>query len=138
MNGRPITPELPELGQDDFGNGIFLVGAVGVQVMKGNESEKRNGNREDTTIHTLHPRCLVRSSGKPITMTTITTTIHKTTSILQTKIKKQSMLPGTFRFPFGPGGGEIGGREKAEDRAELQRAADGVELLALAAAKIQG
>lgn len=39
---------------------------------------------------------------------------------------------------FWTGGGEIGGREKAEDRAELQRAADGVELLALAAAKIQG
>lgn len=70
--------------------------------MKGNESEKRNGNREDTTIHTLHPRRLVRSSGKPITMTTTTTTMHKTTSILQAKIKKQSMLPGTFRFPFGP------------------------------------
>lgn len=32
----------------------------------------------------------------------------------------------------------MGGREKAEDRGELQRTADGVELLALAAAKIQG
>lgn len=39
---------------------------------------------------------------------------------------------------FWTGAGEMGGREKAEDRAELQRAADGVELLALAAAKIQG
>lgn len=39
---------------------------------------------------------------------------------------------------FWTGAGEMGGREKAEDRGELQRAADGVELLALAAAKIQG
>ncbi|OXG24483.1 hypothetical protein C366_00012 [Cryptococcus neoformans Tu401-1] len=39
---------------------------------------------------------------------------------------------------FWTGAGEMGGREKAEDRGELQRTADGVELLALAAAKIQG
>lgn len=47
-------------------------------------------------------------------------------------------IPFSLWTPPGQGAGQMGGREKGEDRDELQRAADGVELLALAAAKIQG
>lgn len=47
-------------------------------------------------------------------------------------------IPFSLWTPPGQGAGQMGGREKGEDRAEPQRAADGVELLALAAAKIQG